>query len=1375
LSQLLYSKREDLFGPAATKFRWRPSGNVLAASGSNNVLAIFDRKGEPIDTHHTTSGVVDFAWDHEGDIIAMLIEKSPILTLFDVATHNLEMIDVSTGPKEFPLCVAWSPVKQVLCVGNSNGNIMIYDHQTQKKNPILGKHQRKITHVFISPDDTIICASEDSSITLSNFEGETLHQFQCTATPTQVQTFEMRVVRPDEPDKKSKQIEVHLSAILGNKHLMLVNLAKDQGNGGDTPTVNLAFQDQYGDIVTYSWYDNGRLIVGFRSGQWVSISARESEIGSELHTEKAFTTYLSDITVNQAMGRIVCCGDNQIRIYDLSSYQILEIVGVLESEKELAQCEISPDQRMCAVASMGGFIGVYLVSVTQLGTAYKDTVAVLSALDEITVMQEADKRHAVTVPTVVEPSVIAVGPRHVGVGVNNTVWFYDYANRTSQPVAHYEYLSTVLGVYVNLSHAAVVMDGRLRLQTILEDDHHGEDGIVRSANFPEQERGGRLVDAALTDDFLVFATDTNYIVYFALTEWQVVSEYRHSQAVRKIVVEPDGVRLILFDAKMDTYVYSPVDDSLLKLPAIGATIQYKGALWETFTIDRDTFIVFDANEIYVFLLSRDEIGGEGIVYVGKTKLDYGHTPLMLSKGIVCCLTASGRTSGILLQSNMTDNVFDKRKPEEFVQMLKQAISLKRWSYAFRLCEYTRQEEMWRDLGKALLRNNQISMARRVFGLIDDVGTVWSLEDIEAMEERSLRAGHLAVLLGDIDAAEGLFLHSTQPVEALNMRRDLLHWPRALALAQTLKPDEIPHISKEYAQQLEYNGQYAEALRHYEEGEFRGAEREETDEMLEHNEICRSGIARMSIRTGDLRRGIDLAHKLDGRVVKRDCAIILEELRQYSDAAVLFEQGRYYDRAAAVCLKSKNWVKVADLLPHVRSPKIHSQYGKVMEADQKYKQAAIAYKNARDYDNLVRILLNHLNMPEEAVAIVRESRSAEGAKLVANFFLKLGDHSSAIKFLVMSQCHAEAFYLAEQNVKMDEYAEALGTSGTTEQYAQIADYYLSQGNTVEAGRFYLYASNHQLALNLLLTPENGENATAVRLAIDTCVASRDPTLRKHLQTFLMGEEDGRPKDPRFIFKMFVAFGQTREAARTAVLIARDEQERGSSRTAHKMLLQMYRELHLKGMRVPTEMEDLLMFIHSYLITKRLIQRNEMKAAARMLLRTAANISLFPKHSTTILTSTVVICVKAELPHTALKYAKMLMTPDHRPKIDQRYAKKIEQLVRKGAPSGTTAQSETEQSTPCPFCNKQVVGTVLNCEYCKSKLPYCILTGRHVVADDFAVCPSCDFPAIKSEMIREMKSSTYTCPMCEEPVEMEQIIPIEFKSYMARDETRETITI
>ena len=87
----------------------------------------------------------------------------------------------------------------------------------------------------------------------------------------------------------------------------------------------------------------------------------------------------------------------------------------------------------------------------------------------------------------------------------------------------------------------------------------------------------------------------------------------------------------------------------------------------------------------------------------------------------------------------------------------------------------------------------------------------------------------------------------------------------------------------------------------------------------------------------------MAAKLEGRQVKKDCAVVLEQLKQYSEAAELYELGQYFDRAAAVCLKAKAWGKVAELLPKVRSPKIHSQYGRVMEADKKYKQAAIVRK------------------------------------------------------------------------------------------------------------------------------------------------------------------------------------------------------------------------------------------------------------------------------------------------------------------------------------------------------------------------------------------------------------------------------------------------
>ena len=38
---------------------------------------------------------------------------------------------------------------------------------------------------------------------------------------------------------------------------------------------------------------------------------------------------------------------------------------------------------------------------------------------------------------------------------------------------------------------------------------------------------------------------------------------------------------------------------------------------------------------------------------------------------------------------------------------------------------------------------------------------------------------------------------------MQMRRDLLHWDRALELAKKNAPDYLPLISKEYAVQLEF--------------------------------------------------------------------------------------------------------------------------------------------------------------------------------------------------------------------------------------------------------------------------------------------------------------------------------------------------------------------------------------------------------------------------------------------------------------------------------------------------------------------------------------------------------------------------------------------
>ena len=58
------------------------------------------------------------------------------------------------------------------------------------------------------------------------------------------------------------------------------------------------------------------------------------------------------------------------------------------------------------------------------------------------------------------------------------------------------------------------------------------------------------------------------------------------------------------------------------------------------------------------------------------------------------------------------------------------------------------------------------------------------------------------------------------------------------------------------------------------------------------------------------------------------------------------------------------------------------YARAKEGDNRYSDAVVAYQSARDYDNAVRVYLDHLNDPESAVKIVKSTHSTEGAKLVA---------------------------------------------------------------------------------------------------------------------------------------------------------------------------------------------------------------------------------------------------------------------------------------------------------------------------------------------------------------------------------------------------------
>jgi len=647
--------------------------------------------------------------------------------------------------------------------------------------------------------------------------------------------------------------------------------------------------------------------------------------------------------------------------------------------------------------------------------------------------------------------------------------------------------------------------------------------------------------------------------------------------------------------------------------------------------------------------------------------------------------------------------------------------------------------------------------------------VLALQELEGVEDAHLLAGHLALIFDDHVTAQDHFLQSTRPLAALEMRRDLLQWEQALKLAKTLAADQVPTISREFAKQLEFRGQYEQALGMFHKGlgdasPFTGGSWANDST---HDRLCRLGIARLSLRLGDVGRGVSLALEGRDRESCRECAAILESLKQWSDAAKLYEVGEQIDKAAAIYIKTKSWGAVSPLMPKITSAKLHSEFAKAKEADGSALEAVEAYERANDSDSVVRLLLTALDQPSKAMSIVRESRSPQGALLVAQHCQARDDPRGAIEFLVIAKRPAEAFEIASKHDEMTTFTAALGGSGTNDENTKVALYYESKSDHLKAGEFWFLCKENTKALRLFL--QCGERA--VDQAIEVVGRARSDMLTHQLIDFLMGETDGVPKDPNYIFRLYMALGNYPQAAKTAIIIARQEQELGNYRIAHGILFETHRELTAQRIRVPQELALNLMLLHSYVLVRPLTKMGDHLTGARMLIRVAKHISKFPMHVVPILTSTVIECHRAGLRAAAFEYASTLMRPEYRSQIGENYKRKIEAIVRKPGEKSDTDEPET----PSPFdSNARLPETALECPSTRNTIPYCIATGRHIVLQDLTTCPSCSFPALYSAFSALIEAEA-TCPMCSQEIksaELRKMDEEEAKEWLAKASKAET---
>jgi WD repeat-containing protein 19 len=197
---------------------------------------------------------------------------------------------------------------------------------------------------------------------------------------------------------------------------------------------------------------------------------------------------------------------------------------------------------------------------------------------------------------------------------------------------------------------------------------------------------------------------------------------------------------------------------------------------------------------------------------------------------------------------------------------------------------------------------------------------------------------------------------------------------------------------------------------------------------------------------------------------------------------------------------------------------------------------------------------------------------QGATLVAKYCRTVGDYRGAIEFLLLAKKRDDSFQLAAEHNEMGLYVQALrlalaatavgsdpaalmaaaaeGDSSAqaavadvhlpTEECLRIATFYEQRQAYADAAKYYTECAQYHRALKLYL--QCGD--TELDRAIDVVGKAKSEVVTHTLIDYLMGETDGVPKDPHYIFKLYMALGSYTQAAKTALIIARQEQELGN---------------------------------------------------------------------------------------------------------------------------------------------------------------------------------------------------------------------------------------
>ena len=1375
--KLIFSFDKKALGSGEVIYCWQPGDRLLAFCGDNRVVSIIDKMGEKFkDFPLKFNGKCKYMeFDNvDGDTLAVFQDGCSIVTVINIFTNKKLDLEINRSNKDLPTCLRWSKNNTILFIGTKNGMIYFYNKKNDKITPVTMSHSSQIVSADWNDQGNLVTGDKKNTISVTTTKGEAL--LQNNLLKYEPKDLKWARQKTSENNKEYNAI----STIQNNKTILIYDINKKSN------PIELALDKEYGNIVTYEWFGDGYIAIGFSKGYISIVSSHMEEVKNEINSKQLFKNDLNDISVCDEVNRIAIAGENTIKILDKNSFEEIkdEKIDVPKNAGSICKICWSKNGQILLVSTYSGYFYAFNVVINETFAIYGTIFSALLSINEAATytIEEGKKQLLYNIQLSDEPQTFEVSNTYFVASLGTKVEIFLTTDENGNILKDIkgkskDFFSQITMLALNDKYLSVLCEGKAHLVDLKTD--------TTLKIFPIKDTEDIIHFICMTEDYFIYSDSNGRVRIFSITEnCSCIGDYKFDHIIKKIYPNDNGTKYICIDELGKVFVYSPVNETVLQLYD-NLPGDFHRALWDK--EDPNVFVGINKanNLVYSFNLILNSLNGpyirtlKELYYLedledekmkeakpASTTVDPGCYPFYLESGCLSVFIRTEKeTKELILNSHYWLFNWKKEGDSEdghkkyFVQNL----LLEKYTACLEACKYLNEDDQklyYEKLGKEALNNLDIELAAEAFRAAKNISLVLTVEELRRETEKKVILGHIAAILGKEDLAVELFVASSQPERALELRMDLQDWDDALKLAKEYNKNKEPFISQKLAYQYETQNNFEEAFSLYENSyihnptEFIKKINDDYDlnDLELHNQKCTAGISRCAFKIGNIEKGISKAKEITDKNLIIEIASLCENIKYELESAELFSQVGLYEKAATIFIRIKHFNKAEELMDKIKSPKLLSQLAKMKESEGLFADAEKAYIQAGDWENAIRVNLKHLDNPDKARQILMNNCKTEAAALLmSEYYEQRGKKKETIEYKLIAKRYDEAFAIAQSYNEMKIYGDyMIKNSKNQDEFKKIASYYEGKNQYGEAGVFFEKIGEYQKALKMY-TKSNNEKY--FEKAIEMVGQMKDDNLVNDLIDFFLVESKN-PKAHHFLTKLYILLGNFKDACDIAISLALDEQKFSKYNEAHQILLDIYISLKDKNLPVSLELNHRLSVLHSYRIAKKFIRLKKPMEAARNLLRVANNITMFEVDKVKIMTTVALECQEAGLHRSSSAWAIELMK-DHKDAIPENYKSVISKISRKAY------KNEDELMPgylPCPFCRKDVPEYDLKCNGCYNVIPFCIASGKHVILKELSKCPNCNFPCnipeMKNLMVNEVK-----CPMCGGEVDPNLLQPLD----------------